>query len=224
MYLAHHLLSLAYEYRDLLPSHLQKHNVTYADLTTVLRTVGSECFLDHMKYQRNIIIDILRESGLSQLGQAPELPQSTERALRQCIRQLELLKTVWLDVLPVNIYCRAVGCITNSMVEDLVNKVITVEDIPADVATELVTLFGMIVKRTPSIFPDPTSIQRHVSKWSKLTELIKVLEASLKEIEDRWADGKGPLAHEFTASQVKQLIRALFQNTERRSTMLANIK
>lgn len=39
------------------------------------------------------------------------------------------------------------------MVEDLVTKVITVEDIPADVATELVTLFSMIVKRTPSIFP-----------------------------------------------------------------------
>lgn len=63
MYLAHHLLSLAHEYRDRLPPHLQKHNVTYADLTSVLRSVGSECFLGHMKYQRNIILDILRESG-----------------------------------------------------------------------------------------------------------------------------------------------------------------
>lgn len=63
-----------------------------------------------------------------------------------------------------------------------------------------------------------------MTKWEKLLELIKVLGASLKEIEVRWGNGKGPLAHEFTPSQVKQLIRALFQNTERRSNLLACIK
>lgn len=39
------------------------------------------------------------------------------------------------------------------MIDDLIMKVISVEDIPATVATELVTLFNMIVKRTPQIFP-----------------------------------------------------------------------
>lgn len=112
----------------------------------------------------------------------------------------------------------------NSMVEDLVAKVVSVEDIPADVALELVALFDMIIKRTPSVFPDPNMVQKHVRKWGKLTELVKVLGASLKEIDDRWAEGKGPLAHEFTATQVKQLIRALFQNTERRAALLTTIK
>jgi len=55
-------------------------------------------------------------------------------------------------------------------------------------------------------------------------ELIKILGASLKEIEVRWGNGKGLLAQEFTAAQVKQLIRALFQNTERRSNLLASIR
>ena len=50
-------------------------------------------------------------------------------------------------------YINITGCITNSMIDDLVTKVITVEDIPANVATELVTLFNMVVKRTPQIFP-----------------------------------------------------------------------
>ncbi|CAK9795229.1 Centromere/kinetochore protein zw10 homolog [Anthophora quadrimaculata] len=224
MYLAHHLLTLAHEYRDNLPESLQNLNLTFADQVLVLRDVGSSWFLEHMKYQRNIIFDILKESGLSALGQTSELHPSTERAMRQCIRQLELLKTVWVDVLPVNIYCRAVGCIMNSMVEDLVIRVISVEDIPADVATELVTLFNMIVKRTPQIFPDPQKIHQHVKKWAKFLELIEVLGASLKEIELRWGGGKGSLAQEFTAPQVKQLIRALFQNTERRSNLLASIK
>ncbi|XP_071865112.1 zeste-white 10 kinetochore protein [Bombus fervidus] len=224
MYLAHHLLTLGHEYRDKLPESLHNLNLTFADQVLVLRDVGSSCFLEHMKYQRNIIFDILKESGLSALGQTSELHPSTERAMRQCIRQLELLKTVWVDVLPVNIYCRAVGCITNSMVEDLIIRVISVEDIPADVATELVTLFNMIVKRAPQIFPVHQKIHQHVRKWEKFLELIQVLGASLKEIEVRWDNGKGPLAREFTAPQVKQLIRALFQNTERRSNLLASIK
>ncbi|XP_012142032.1 zeste-white 10 kinetochore protein [Megachile rotundata] len=224
MYLAHHLITLGHEYRDKLPESLHKLNLTFADQVLVLREVGSTCFLEHMKYQRNIIFDILKESGLSALGQTSELHPSTERAMRQCIRQLELLKTVWLDVLPVNIYCRTVGCIMNSMVEDLIIRVVSVEDIPADVATELVALFNMIVKRAPQTFPEPQNIHQHVRKWEKFLELIHVLGASLKEIEIRWDSGKGPLAREFTAPQVKQLIRALFQNTERRSNLLASIK
>lgn len=73
-------------------------------------------------------------------------------------------------------------------------------------------------------FQDPQKIHQHVKKWEKFLELIEILGASLKEIEVRWDSGKGPLAREFTASQVKQLIRALFQNTERRSNLLASIK
>lgn len=40
----------------------------------------------------------------------------------------------------------------------------------------------------------------------------------------RWADGKGPLAAEFSPAEVKSLIRALFQNTERRAAALAKIR
>lgn len=61
-------------------------------------------------------------------------------------------------------------------------------------------------------------------KWNKLKELIIILGASLKEIEERWASGNGPLAQEFSAENVKQLIKALFQNTDRRSAVLSKIK
>ena len=40
----------------------------------------------------------------------------------------------------------------------------------------------------------------------------------------RWASGKGPLAVEFPVDEMKQLIRALFQNTDRRAAVLARIK
>ena len=67
-------------------------------------------------------------------------------------------------------------------------------------------------------------LQKNVKKWLRFTELIVVLNANLMEISNRWADGKGPLANEFSANEVKLLIRALFQNTERRSAVLLKIK
>ena len=65
---------------------------------------------------------------------------------------------------------------------------------------------------------------RYVKKWNKFKELILILNASLREIEDRWAGGKGPLAIEFSVEEVKKLIRALFQNTDRRASTLSRIK
>jgi len=49
-----------------------------------------------------------------------------------------------------------------------------------------------------------------------------LLSARLHEISDRWSDG--PLAAEMTAGEVKHVIRALFENNDRRSATLAAIK
>lgn len=52
------------------------------------------------------------------------------------------------------------------MVEDLIAKITAVEDIPADLATELVTLLNMIVQKTPSIFPVSNSCcNLSISRW-----------------------------------------------------------
>ena len=66
--------------------------------------------------------------------------------------------------------------------------------------------------------------EKFVKKWGKFLELIVVLNSSLRVIEDRWGEGKGVLAKEFSSEEVKQLIRAIFQNTERRAAVLSKIK
>lgn len=65
MYLAHKLVMLGFEYANRLPGVLQIHNITFADQIKVLRKIGAQHFLRHMTYQKNIIIEILRESGKS---------------------------------------------------------------------------------------------------------------------------------------------------------------
>lgn len=62
-----------------------------------------------------------------------------------------------------------------------------------------------------------------MKRWAKFCELQLLLGAGLREVDDRWADGKGPLAQEFTPDQVKHLVRALFQISDRRAVLLAKI-
>ena len=78
--------------------------------------------------------------------------------------------------------------------------------------------------KAPDLFLAETSPVTFVKKWSKFKELIVVLDSGLSVIEDRWGEGNGVLAKEFTADEIKQLIKAIFQNTERRATVLSKIK
>lgn len=106
------------------------------------------------------------------------------------------------------------------------------EDISADDTKQLSRILTTIADRSPELFQIPTDdqanitveIQRNVAKWQRFRELDMILNASMIDISDRWASGKGPLAVVFSSNEVKQLIRALFQNTDRRSQMLAKIK
>lgn len=58
----------------------------------------------------------------------------------------------------------------------------------------------------------------------KFQEFVRLIKGSLRDIDSRWADGLGPLAAEFTPYQIKHLIRALFQNSDKRAALLAKIK
>lgn len=220
MLLAHRLTVLGLEIQSSFP----EVPVTFVEYTLRLRHLGSLTFLKQMQQQRKQILDLVKESGLATLGENSELSPDTERTLRQCLRQLELLQTVWQKVLPGDIYSKSIGVLANAFVEELTVRVVSVEDIPANTAVQLSTLFKMVLDRIPELFESGSKVELYVKHWLQFQELITILNASLRDIEERWGDGKGLLAHQFTAEQVKQLIRALFQNTSRRAEVLAKIK
>uniref|UniRef100_A0A8C2TKB9 Zw10 kinetochore protein n=1 Tax=Coturnix japonica TaxID=93934 RepID=A0A8C2TKB9_COTJA len=113
------------------------------------------------------------------------------------------------------------------------NKAIR-QDISAEDADRLYSLCRIMVEEGPQVFtPLPEEEENkkyqeevpvYVQKWMTFKELMIILQANLQEIVDQWADGKGPLAAEFSPAEVKSLIRALFQNTDRRAAALAKIK
>lgn len=69
-----------------------------------------------------------------------------------------------------------------------------------------------------------TDVMSRVQLWQKFQELKNVLKGNLESIESQWANGKGLLATVFEKQEIKHLIRALFQNTDRRAELLMKLK
>ncbi|KAK4295906.1 hypothetical protein Pmani_031551 [Petrolisthes manimaculis] len=239
MYLAHHAIFLGHQYRLRLPKALRDSTLTTVDLAQQLRTMATTTFLTALHTHRTTLIHTLREtalvSGVDSIGSDSTGTgvSVAHQGMRQVLHQLQLLHKVWQNVLPHTVYTKAIGTLVGSVVEEVIARVVVLEDISADSALALINILNLLHDFVPSLFKvdgddnDETSrgdVVRVVRLWSKFSELIVVLGASLRDIMDRWAEGKGPLAHEFTPDEAKQLVRALFQNTDRRAHVLARIK
>ena len=83
-------------------------------------------------------------------------------------------------------------------------------------------LQNLLIKDESS--PGLNLIGEFAPNLTRFNELCLVLNSSMQTIVDRWFNGQGPLASQFTAIQIKQLIRALFQTSERRTAALAKIQ
>ncbi|NP_001131044.1 zw10 kinetochore protein S homeolog [Xenopus laevis] len=234
MYIAHHLLTLGHQFRYHLPSPLSDGAATFVDMVPGFRRLGTESFLAQMRSQKGDLLERLSNARNFSNIEDEDNYTAAHKAIRQVIHQLSRLGKVWQDVLPVAIYCKAMGTLLNTAIVEMISKITALEDISTEDGERLYSLCRTMIEEGPLLFtpmPEETKNKKYqeevtlyVQKWMKFKEQMIILQASLQEIVDRWADGKGPLAVEFSPSEVKNLIRALFQNTERRAAALAKIK
>ncbi|NXW90070.1 ZW10 protein, partial [Alopecoenas beccarii] len=234
MYIAHHLLTLGHQFRYRLTDILCDGAATFVDLVPGFRRLGTACFLAQMRVQKGEILERLSSARNFSNMDDEENYSAANKAIRQVLHQLKRLGKVWQDVLPVTVYCKAMGTLLNTALTEIIARIAALEDISAEDADRLYSLCRIMVEEGPQVFtPLPEEdknkkyqeeVPVYVKKWMTFKELMIILQANLQEIVDQWADGKGPLATEFSAAEVKSLIRALFQNTERRAAALAKIK
>ncbi|XP_042538894.1 centromere/kinetochore protein zw10 homolog [Dipodomys spectabilis] len=234
MYIAHHLLTLGHQFRLRLAPILCDGTATFVDLVPGFRRLGTECFLAQMRAQKGELLERLSSARSFSNMDDEENYSAATKAIRQVLHQLKRLGIVWQDVLPVNIYCKAMGTLLNTAISEIIGKITALEDISTEDGDRLYSLCKTVMDEGPQVFAPLSEESKnkkyqeevpvYVPKWMSFKELMMILQANLQEIGDRWADGKGPLATAFSSSEVKALIRALFQNTERRAATLAKIK
>ncbi|NWS24627.1 ZW10 protein, partial [Polioptila caerulea] len=234
MYISHHLLTLGHQFRYRSTSMLSDGAATFVDLVPGFRRLGTECFLAQMRVQKGEILERLSSARNFSNMDDEKNYRAAKKAIKQVLHQLRRLGLVWQDVLPVNVYCKAMGTLLNTALAEIVTRIAALEDISAGYADRLYSLCGIMAEEGPQVFTPlleedknkkyQEEVPVYVKKWMTFKQLMIILQANLQEIVDQWADGKGPLAEEFSAAEVRSLIRALFQNTERRAAALAKIK
>lgn len=195
---------------------------SFATIIKSLQNCGIEHFNHQVSKQRHQLMEILRDFDLT--GVQTELDIMPQKVVRQCLCQLDLLKNVWQPILPELLYNnKTMGVIINDFCSELIRRILIIEDISSSVSDGLVDIFGNVIETVPKYFTNPSHVTIEVKSWQKLMQLKMILNASLADIVDQWADGKGVLSLNFKADEIKKLIRALFQNTDRRAKALARI-
>jgi len=222
MYLAHRLVTLGFLYKDKLGAMSQ--TPTFIDIVCKLRAVAGEMMLQTINIQKDNLLTILAGSGMTSAGSDRRMSSGVDQAVRQFLHQLDHLQKVWQPTLPSDVYYRCIGALLNAGLEEIILKIVGLTDISAEMSGQFCSLFNQIINKTPGLFKPDTTPHKFVRRWGKFNELITVLDSSLRVLEDRWGEGAGPLAKEFSAEEAKQMIRAIFQNTERRAAVLSKIK
>lgn len=143
------------------------------------------------------------------------------KPIRQGLRQMDLLKNVWQTILPSDLYNKTMAGLLEVIISDVIKKVTLMEDISTTLSNELVDLFKNIDEKGQSLFEANTSALAVVPSWQRMIHLQFILDASLIDITNSWKSGQ--ISQSFKVEEVKRLIRALFQNTDRRANALSSI-
>lgn len=121
-----------------------------SQLLVDLKRLGLATLAEQVASQRTQVMDIMKEFDLN--DSLTELSPSVHRCVRQCLRQLDLLKNVWQSILPDHSYNTHMGAILNDFIDEVIRKVMVLEDIATAIANGLVDVISLIVDRAPLIF------------------------------------------------------------------------
>ena len=232
MYLAHNLLLLGHQFRAHLPPPLNSQVATFVDQVTVVRQLGEECFLAEMRKQSGVVLECLKV--LANLDNVSSEPKHTLvlKGIQQALLHVKQLGKVYAEILPTEVHLKAIGALLNILATNVITRILALEDIAVEDAVELCGIVDRVLDSkaacvSPSIETGGRGTEQldlYCANWSKLKELGFILHASLLEIVDRWGMGVGPLTQQFSPAELRGLVKALFQNTERRAAALSKIR
>lgn len=263
MFMAFNCLTITSQYKNMLLSlkSTKKTKLNGAELNEIVENfscldlipkfyeIAANILNGQIENQQEMMMQFLTEdcNGIADISEGTNFDEF-KRALQKCIFQLNKLASLWLDVLPEQIYDRVFGQFFNFICTYLIKSCLRLEDISSDDASYLHAAFSLLRQCVFEIFSksqkkfendsnedatiDATienkiadfNATKYIKLWQKFKYLLKVLTANLQEIVDLWSESKGPLALYFDSEEIRHLIRALFMITDKRSAALAKIK
>jgi len=127
------------------------------------------------------------------------------------------------------------GSLLNASLSDIVDMVLTVTEFSVDdcdclhtalhhLSTGVLDVFHVSSSSATMTTSAEVTLHEVAPDWLRLRELSLLFSASLQDVDDRWADGKGPLALYFAGDEVAKLVTAVFERTRRRDALIAQLR
>ncbi|CAF2030296.1 unnamed protein product [Rotaria magnacalcarata] len=231
MYVAHECLILGEEYYHLKNKTGDGQPITFVDYVPIFRNQAANLLKSQLDTQRDILTSFIKEIGaFHNIVVDDENQDMLKRAINKCILHTETLSHNWQNIFSPQVYFKVIGYLCDHVSHLLLKETLALEDIPeqecqimVDVFTQWSTFLENILVKD-ELSPGLNILARLAPNLTRFNELCLVLNSSLQNIVDRWFNGQGPLASQFTALEIKQLIRALFQTSDRRAAALSKIQ
>jgi len=227
MYLAHHCMILSFLYKKRLPAPLNEY-VNFVDMVSPLRKLGEQYYVLHMGKQWEQLQELLNSAhGMGDTHQIVRF-EEVQAAFNQILHIFSRLKSIWKDIIPPDIYFKAMGTLVDAIVVEIIDQVEKLKDISEDETHQLYSLLCSLSK-CDELFTNiyrqakkkSKSTSDYVPHWDKLMNLKDLLELNMAGIMERYNTGK---LKDFTAAELKGLIKALFADTPLRRKNLELIK
>ncbi|KAM7541295.1 hypothetical protein Aperf_G00000035900 [Anoplocephala perfoliata] len=219
-------------------------------LVTPLRNSATSALMDHLCAQKSRIHALFNASrGLKEC--AGEGNEACEKAILSCI---SLLLTIFksVDPLPITIYLRFLGVLSNEFVRLICDAVINLEDITTMECSTLLRLIDLSVNAITDMFKGHLEaafapcygsslskseeknvnvlLERRIASWQRLQSLRTILSAaSLEEVRSLVITPSGSenprscRCYLSKSEEVPRLVRALFRPSNARSALLKEL-
>ncbi|RMD44344.1 hypothetical protein DV735_g860, partial [Chaetothyriales sp. CBS 134920] len=187
-----------------------------------------------MEVQRTILADLLDGAQGFAACTQPLYAREIENAVSSTVDRVKQVYEEWKPILSTSALLQSVGALVNLVINKFISDIEEMDDISAPQSEKLVSfashitsLGDLFVAKPPAntASDEDQSVPMtavYVTSWLKFQYLINILDSSLVDINFLWTEGE--LSLEFSADEVVDLIKALFQESSHRKKAIATIK
>jgi centromere/kinetochore protein ZW10 len=197
-----------------------------ADLST-LSTFSRRAYSREMDAQRTVVRDILSSAAGFVNVTAPLNRRQYTETVEDAVRRVRDMDKAWREVLSDSARLQSLGSLVSVLAGQLVADVLERADDMGGIseeASKLLKGFVDSIGELQDLFQDGerNGVYIYTPGWLRFVYLGEILEASLADIKYLWSEGE--LSLEFEASEVIDLIMALFAESSHRKEAIRVIK
>lgn len=153
------------------------------------------------------------------------LKDKGENLIQAVIDKLELTLVPVSKLMAKHVFFKTlIQPILKKIISEIVSILVNYEDIIQEEGSNWREVLSNFKDNTFEMFSDSIARNDLLEVLDHINQIVFLLDCSLSELEDTWADGRGPLARYFSKREIRCFIRALWSNNDKRATVLEKLK